>query len=221
MFEDLANTLTLVEMDENVGSVWRVMLNGKSKQLAERITAFEMNEKAVRKILSVEASDLLDRAFATIVRNRVQRGGIMAPGAGLMSKGENGRGIASRWYAETLSKRITEIAKRKSRITFTQGDGIQFLRDHAKRKDMVFFIDPPYTVAGRRLYLHSDIDHEELFRVVASTKSDFLMTYDNAGPVRTLALKFGLDTQEVVMKTTHHTVMNELLIGRDLEWLRV
>ncbi len=221
IFENLAETLTLVERDENVGAVWQAILNGGAEQLIERIASFDMRESTVRQLLSSEPATLLDRAFATIVRNRVQRGGIMAPGASLMKKGENGRGISSRWYVQTLIKRIHAIAERKNRITFFQGDGIQFLRDNAHRSDVVFFIDPPYTVAGRRLYLHSEIDHHELFRVMTDVKGDFLMTYDNVGPIRALAAKFHFDTQEVQMKNTHHAIMSELLIGRNLTWFRI
>lgn len=221
VFEELADRLTMVERDESVAAVWRVILNGKAKQFVERIADFRMDEQAVRDVLAQEPATLFDRAFATILRNRVQRGGIMAPGASLMKKGENGRGVASRWYAETLGKRILAIAERKSRIAFVQGDGVQFLRDNAQRQDMAFLIDPPYTVAGRRLYLHSEINHEELFRVTAAVKGDFLMTYDNAGPVHALAKQFGFDTREVPMKNTHHAVMSELLIGRDLSWVCV
>jgi len=35
---------------------------------------------AVRRVLDSQPETLLDRAFATIIRNRMQRGGIMAPG---------------------------------------------------------------------------------------------------------------------------------------------
>lgn len=220
LFEGLVDTLTLVERDENVGSVWQMILNGKADQLVERIKSFEIDESAVRNLLSCEPRNLFERAFATIVRNRVQRGGIMAPGASLMKEGENGRGVASRWYVDTICKRITAIAERKNHIKFIQGDGIQFIRENTHCPNMVFFIDPPYTVAGRRLYLYSEIDHEELFQVTASVKGDFLMTYDNAEPVRGLAERFGFDTREVAMKSTHHAVMSELLIGRDLAWIR-
>ncbi len=136
-----------------------------------------------------------------------------------MKKGENGKGIASRWYAKTLSKRIIEIGERRDRIICLPGDGIRFIVANSHRPDAVFFIDPPYTVAGRRLYVHSEIDHEELFRVSAKIKGDFLMSYDNAEPVRALARKFKFAMKEVAMKNTHHTVMSELLIGRNLAWL--
>ncbi len=220
LFEDFADTLTLMERDENVSAVWQVILNGNAKRLVERIVSFEIEEGAVRRVLASEPSSLLDRAFATILRNRVQRGGIMAPGASLMKQGENGRGVVSRWYVETLSKRILAIAERRDRIRFIQGDGIQFIRNNAHRSNVAFFIDPPYTVAGRRLYLHSEIDHEELFEVMTQVKGDFLMTYDNVEPVRKMAAKFNCETQEVPMKNTHLAVGSELLIGHNLIWPR-
>ena len=46
------------------------------------------------------------------------------------------------------------------------------------------------------------------------------MTYDDAQPIRELAQKYGFDLEIVAMKNTHHEVMTELLIGKDLEWLR-
>lgn len=144
----------------------------------------------------------------------------MAPGASLMKAGENGRGLLSRWYPETLKKRILAIAEKRDRISFIHGDGIEYIQKMADEEDVVFFIDPPYTVAGRRLYVHSDINHEELFRVVSSVRGDVLLTYDDTEPIRELARKFRFDMENVAMKNTHHEVMNELLIGKNLEWLR-
>lgn len=144
----------------------------------------------------------------------------MAPGAGLLKEGENGHGIGSRWYPETLSKRILDIVARRKQITFMQGDGIGFIEEHAQLRDSAWFIDPPYTVAGRRLYVHSEIDHHKLFTAVAKIKGDFLMTYDDASAIRKLADEFGFDTHAIPMKNTHHSLMYELLIGRDLNWAR-
>ena len=46
------------------------------------------------------------------------------------------------------------------------------------------------------------------------------MTYDDAPQVRQLAEQYGFDAQPIAMKNTHHAVMSELLIGRDLAWAR-
>jgi DNA adenine methylase len=220
LFEDLVEKLVLVEKDEDVGAVWRVLIYGEGLRLGEQITSFELTTESVTKVLNGKRTNDFQRAFATILRNRVQRGGILAPGASLLNKGENGRGIKSRWYPDTLNERMKAIVSRKACIDFVAGDGIEFMRYNCFRDNSVFFIDPPYTVAGRRLYKYSDIDHEELFRVTASIKGDFLMTYDNAPGIVNLAKKFGFETALVPMKNTHHEVMNELLVGKDLEWLR-
>jgi DNA adenine methylase len=220
LFEGLAQKLTLVDVDRDVASVWKTILSIQGERLASQILSFRLSEESVRSCLSSSPKNQFDRAFQTILRNRVQRGGIMAPGASLMKQGENGRGLASRWYPETLARRILSIFENKHRIKFRQEDGIQFIRDSASRNDIAFFIDPPYTIAGRRLYVHSHLDHEELFRETSRAKGDFLMTYDDAKPVRALASRFGFDTHEIPMKNTHHEIMRELLVGRDLGWAR-
>jgi len=52
--------------------------------------------------LAKEADTTRDLAFQTILRNRVNRGGILVDGAGRVKHGENGKGLTSRWYPETL-----------------------------------------------------------------------------------------------------------------------
>src|SRR5205085_907634 len=147
------------------------------------------------------------------LKNRVNRGGILAPGASLMKDGENGRGLSSRWYVETLCTRIANIASQREDIHFVHGDGIEYIERNSGSRDVAFFVDPPYTVAGRRLYTHSDIDHHRLFEVLSGVRGDFLMTYDATPEITELARQFGFDTAQIPMKTTHHDVKMELLIG--------
>lgn len=220
LFEGLAEKLTLVEIDRDVASVWRIILSLQGERLASEILSFRMSEESARSCLCHAPRNEFDRALQTIIRNRVQRGGIMAPGASLMRRGENGRGVASRWYPETLARRILAIFESRHRIRFRLEDGVQFIHANANRKDLAFFIDPPYTVAGRRLYVHSQVDHEKLFEEVAKVRGEFLMTYDDAEPIRALASRFQFSTHRIPMKNTHHEIMSELLVGRDLGWAR-
>lgn len=220
LFEGYVDELVLVELDEDVASVWLTILNGGASDLADRILSFRVAKPSVKRVLEAKPVTLQDRAFATLLKNRVNRGGILAPGASLMKLGENGRGLASRWYPRTLRSRILAIGSKKDSITFRYGDGIKCMRELSSDREMVFFIDPPYTVAGRRLYTHSEIGHEGLFSVAATLKGDFLMTYDDAEPIRDLARRHGFDMHTVIMKNTHHRVMGELLIGRNLDWAR-
>lgn len=220
LFDGLVEHLVLVELDEDVSAVWQAVLNGDADKLVAKIGDFQVTQESVRAVLAKPPGTTLERAFSTIVRNRVQRGGILAPGASLMKRGENGRGLKSRWYAQTLQKRILDIASLRSRITFILGDGPRYLRDNAGRSDIAFLIDPPYTVAGRRLYFHSMIDHEQLFEKASKLRGEFLMTYDDAMAVELLADRHSFDFIKLPMKNTHHRIMYELIIGRDLGWAR-
>jgi DNA adenine methylase len=163
-------------------------------------------------------------AFKTLLRNRTNHGGILAQGAGLIKNGEQGKGINSRWYPATLAKRILNIEKVANKIEFIEGDGINIMRKYSENRDVAYFIDPPYTAAGKkagtRLYTHSLLDHEELFSLASSLQGDFLMTYDDAKGVRLMAEQHGFDLVEIAMKNTHNVNMKELLIGRNLDWAR-
>jgi len=218
-FERLAKHVVFSELDAGVAAVWRVVLNGQADWLAKEIRGFELTIENVRKVLDTPAETIREMAFQTILRNRVQRGGIMAAGAGLVKAGENGRGLNSRWYPETLARRIREINHLKDRLTFVEGDGFILLGEHKADKDSVFFIDPPYTLAARRLYTKWQIDHRRLFAAMKACKGDFLMTYDHTPEIVGLAAEFGFQAQPVAMKNTHHEKMTELLIGKDLSWL--
>lgn len=221
VFEEFASRATMIEIDSDVASVWRTILNGQGAWLAREISGFELTRENVMQRLGCQltGSPLRERAFQTILRNRINRGGILAPGAGIVKSGENGKGISSRWYPETLRKRILAIVQLKHRFRFLQVDGIRVLEDYAQHKNSAYFIDPPYTVAGRRLYTHSQIDHRKLFAVTESLHGSFLMTYDDVPEIRALANKFNFQVATVPMKNTHHARKEELLVGRDLSWL--
>jgi DNA adenine methylase len=218
-FERLARHVVFAELDEGVATVWRVILNGQAEWLARKILEFDLTLENVRAVLDQPTQSLREQAFQTILRNRVQRGGIMADGAGLVKTGEKGRGLNSRWYPETLARRIREINELKDRLTFVADDGFGLIKEHQADPEAAFYIDPPYTLAARRLYTKWQIDHAQLFSEMCACKGDFLMSYDNTAEIVGLAKKHGLETRAVAMKNTHHAKMTELLIGRSLSWL--
>ena len=218
-FERLARHVIFAEMDEGVAAVWRMVLNGQAEWLAKQILNFEVTLETVTTTLHKEAPGLREKAFQTILRNRVQRGGILAAGAGLVKTGENGRGLLSRWYPQTLARRIREINRQKDRLTFVEGDGFDLIEEHKADAEAVFYIDPPYTVAARRLYAVWQVDHARLFEAMAGCRGDFLMSYDNTAEMAQLAKRHGFESRPIAMKNTHHARMTELLIGKDLSWL--
>jgi DNA adenine methylase len=223
--ENLANHITMIEIDEDVAAVWQTMFHEELwRWLVQTIVSFDLTDENIERFFARTGLNLQERALKTILRNRVNRGGILAHGAGRIKNGEAGKGIRSRWYPRTLAKRIQSIASLSPQITFVHGDGMHVLKQYIDRPDVAFFIDPPYTVAGKkagnRLYTYSDVDHQALFEIASQLRGDFLMTYDDTDEVRSLAHLHSFDTQAVAMKSTHHAKMRELLIGKDLSWLR-
>jgi DNA adenine methylase len=223
MFEGLAEHVIFVELDHMVAVVWKVLESGQGPALAQKIMDFDCTRPNVVALLATTPANDLEEAFQTIVMNRTTRGGIMAKGVGLIKTGENNKGIKSRWYPETLQKRILAIHEIRDRFTFIEGDGMAVMKAHIDEPDTVYFIDPPYTAggknAGNRLYGVPDLDHGHLFDLAKEAAGDVLLTYDNTSDVALLAKSRGLNTRTVAMKSTHHAEMTELLVGRDFAWL--
>lgn len=222
-FEKLANKVVMVELDEDVMAVWKTILSDENEWLAKRIEGFDISLEAVRQIIAADPASVRDRAFRTIVRNRTFHGGILAAGSAPINAGENGKGIKSRWYASTIAARIRAIADVRGMIELVQGDGLAEIKRYCRKKKAVFFIDPPYTAAGKRagnrLYTHHALDHELLFKISGTVAGDVLMTYDNAPEIAAMGEAAGFESKSIPMKNTHHAVMSELLIGRDLSWV--
>jgi DNA adenine methylase len=223
-FERLAEHVTLVELDEDVAAVWQTILTDEGAHwLADQIMTLEFSSDNVEQLLSTKAASIPEHALQTIVKNRANRGGILASGAGRIKHGEAGRGIASRWYPSTLRKRILDIARIRDRLTFIHGDAFAVIESMCSTNDAVYFVDPPYTASdkrpGKRLYNCATIDHERLFDLMARVTGDFVMTYDSDHVIRDMCARHGFTLSTIAMKNTHHTKQTELIIGRDLRWL--
>ena len=152
-FEKLANHIIMVELDEEIAAVWEVILNGENKWLADKIFSYSLTHENIKSEFDNPEKQLQDIAFCTILKNRVFHGGILAKGSGMIKQGENGKGISSRWYPKTLRDRILAIAYVKDKINFIKGDAFKVIEQNLNNEDAYFFIDPPYTKAGKRLYL--------------------------------------------------------------------
>lgn len=219
-FEGLARHVIFAELDESVASVWRVVLNGQAEWLAKQILQFDLTLENVAAVLKQDAPALREKAFQTILRNRVQRGGILADGAGLIKTGESGRGLNSRWYPQTLARRIREINRQRDRMTFVEGDGFRLIEEHKADAEAAFYIDPPYTLAARRLYRVWQIDHARLFAALAACRGDFLMSYDNTAEIAALAKKHGFESRPVAKPSASRRRLTQLLVGTNLNgWL--
>lgn len=217
-FEGLVERVTMVELDPEVAAVWEVVVNGDYQWLADEIYKFDLTSANAKKILEKQNKSIKEQAFSTILKNRIFHGGIITKGSGVIKNGENGKGIRSRWYPKTLRDRINAIGHVRDRMSFVSGDAFAELERICDTPNVYSFIDPPYTVAGKRLYTHYDIDHDALFYLASRLTGKFMLTYDDTVEIRALASKYDLDFRTIPMKTTHHIEKKEIIISDNFEW---
>lgn len=221
VMEGLVDAAIMVEIDRDVAAFWRSALESGDK-LQEMVNQFKPTITRLRKLEKSPPSTLEEHGFRTLVLNRTRRGGILAPGASFSRNGENGKGVLSRWYPETLSSRLSAIREHSGKITFLEGNGMKllpFLLRGGGRKAAVF-ADPPYTgkggkQAGSRLYAHYNIDHGRLFSLLAENDTNFLMTYDASQEIVDLVRRHDFEAVCLSMKNGHHNHLPELVITSD------
>lgn len=219
VMENLSNQALMVDLDRNLSSFWRAALE-YSEDLIECIQSFTLSQESVIRISQEAPQSILDQGFRTLVLNRTRYGGILAPDASLIKIGENGAGIGSRWYPETLVNRLRAIAEYSDNLLFCESDGVRFLELLCDRPDTAFFVDPPYTAeggkqAGTRLYTHNSVDHTRIFAALAESRANFLMTYDCSSEIIKLVRKYEFQAVRVEMKSRRHSKIPELLITRN------
>jgi DNA adenine methylase len=119
---------------------------------------------------------------------------------------------------------MMDIDSVRDRLLFIHGSAFDVIPEYLDDKNTAYFIDPPYTAAGkkagRRLYSHHELDHDKLFDYFKNAKSNFLFTYDDSEDLRNMARSRGYKFELIPMKNTHHSTMNELIIGKDFKWLQ-
>jgi len=211
--------VVLADIDDNIFCFWDAVLNGYGEWLAERVINFDFTEKNIDIALQKKENSKQDKAFALLLNNRISHGGIMALGAGRIKNGENGKGLKSRWYPETLHRRILNIVKHRHRISILNDDAFKMIKKYSDDYKAIFFLDPPYTKAGKRLYKYSNINHENLFLSSQSIHGDFLITYDYSSEIINYVNKYNFFMEKILMQTTHLTKKYELLITKNPNWI--
>ena len=221
VMDNLVDEAVMIERDPDVAAFWKAALLD-TDDLIERIQQFTPTRKVVEELEREGWRNNAERAFRTLVLNRTKRAGILAPGASFLESGENAKGIGSRWYPDTLVKRLQAIRKHAKRIAFYEDDSMPILEPLLQDwgQKAAVFVDPPYTGqggkrAGSRLYAHCTIDHARLFEILGRSRSNFLMTYDGAEEIVDLIHKHCFHAVRVEMNSAHYSRLSELIITRE------
>lgn len=124
----------------------------------------------------------LRRGFAAYYLNRCNRSGIIVNGGPIGGVNQTGKWkLNARFNKPDLQRRCEKVAEYRDRVHVSGRDGIEFIKS-INPNATLFFIDPPYFVKGKTLYLNA-LDEDYHFALAARLKSmvgtAWVLTYDD------------------------------------------
>ncbi|WP_405389662.1 DNA adenine methylase [Streptomyces sp. NBC_01102] len=172
------------DLDQGISAFWRCVFR-HSEMFSRMVEKAEVSISAWHKHSEVyrnpDGFDDLQLGFSTFFLNRCNRSGILRarPIGGLDQAGD--WKIDARFNKQSLASRIRYLGEFGERVTLSQQDARNFIKDiEPNGSDVLLYVDPPYLVQGDRLYLDSLAreDHEELAKVLRETNLHWFLTYD-------------------------------------------
>lgn len=223
LFSERVERIMINDIDARVIAFWIAILKHTRRFLRKLndtpITLDEWDEQ--RKIyLNPKRHSEFKVGFATFYLNRCNRSGILTNAGPIGGKDQSGRWkIDARFNKVELARRIQRIALYKERIATFNMDAIDFLRQEIINNGIchrcLVYLDPPYYVKGKKLYLnyYQHDDHAQLARFISKQKGfRWILSYDNSPEIR--ELYSGMNQMSFNLKYSAHTakVGSELLI---------
>ena len=184
LFSDYAQTIHINDIDLSVYAFWHSVLH-EPEALCRMIrdTAVNMYEWKRQHVIQSNKREvnLLELGFSTFFLNRTNRSGILSAGV-IGGKNQIGKyKIDARFNKQELIRRIERIAGYEDRIVLTNLDAIELihLNDNSVEKSLCF-LDPPYYVKGRDLYLnyYNDEDHRRIADRIKEYNGKWIISYD-------------------------------------------
>lgn len=183
LFEHKVRDIYINDADILIYNFWKSITCHKDQFLELLETTPITIEKwhEYKKIISEPSAHTdIEIGFATFFLNRCNRSGILKanPIGGLTQNGK--WKLDARFEKSLLTKKINKIMKHSSDIHVSNHDALDFINEIESNCQSFIFIDPPYYVKGRDLYLnyYYPKDHLALAQRLKQFKSPWVMTYD-------------------------------------------
>lgn len=191
----LVKRIFINDIDPAVACFWK-MVTSRADEFASRVASVELTVDEWKRQKTIfensRGGSALDKAFSTFFLNRTSRSGLLRRAGPIGGFDQTGNyKIGARFTRDALVERILAIGEVSDRIIVSEQDGIRFLttqlpRGHA-RQNCFAYIDPPYFVAGSRLYrngftLGCHCSVEKYLRNQINLR--WVVTYDDAQEIR-------------------------------------
>ncbi len=193
-----AGHIHLNDLNNSIYAFWHCVLH-QADELCKlikktRISVPEWHRQRVIQA-SAEKVSILELGFSTFYLNRTSRSGIIHKSGIIGGINQTGKWkINARFNKPELITRIKRIANQSHRISLTQMDAADFIREYVPTlpSQALIYFDPPYYVKGQDLYQnhYQSYDHELISELIQKIrKQKWLVSYDNCDEIKKLYRK--------------------------------
>lgn len=185
LFSEYASRIKINDIDLSIYAFWYSALN-ETEALCRKISDTPVNIDMWQEQRAVQArkqdAELLELGFSTFFLNRTNRSGILNGGV-IGGKSQSGNyKIDARYNKTDLIDRIEGIADYADRIELTSMDAVELLKRYKRTPapKTLCYLDPPYYMKGRDLYLnyYTDDDHRAIADAIRHYKGKWMISYD-------------------------------------------
>lgn len=184
LFSEYASRIKINDIDRSIYAFWYSVLN-ETEALCRLVVDTPLNMETWHAQRDVQQHkqevELLELGFSTFFLNRTNRSGILSGGV-IGGKNQDGNfKIDARFNKEDLIERIESVAEYADRIELTSMDAVELIKEIRKPAEKSFcYLDPPYYVKGRDLYLnyYNDDDHRDIAKAIKEYKGKWIISYD-------------------------------------------
>jgi DNA adenine methylase len=220
--------LILNDLDNGIASFWYSILHHTEKFI-KKIEETPVNIEEWLKQREIynnasENSHFLELGFAAFYLNRTNFSGIIKGSARGGFKQTGDYPIDCRFNKDELINRINRVSQYSSQISCYNQEAIKFIEDtsyyyndfYNDRKNVFFYIDPPYYRIGKRMYslYYKDADHIELEKCIRNIKNKWLLSYDKCDFIEDLYSNYCKIEHPFLYAANGRIRKNELLIGK-------
>ena len=155
-------------------------------------------QKEIFELHQNDRSSSVELGFATFFLNRTNHSGILSAGpiGGRTHKQQESAKytIDARYNKTKLFEKLNWIIKNKSRIKIFNLDALELLRtieknSNAIQSQFLIYLDPPYFIHGKRLYMdfYTELEHKKLASHLTKKRSfKWILSYDNVEEIVSL-----------------------------------
>ena len=184
LFSKYAGRIKINDINLSIYAFWYSVLNETEalcRLIVDTPVTMEVWQRQHELQKHKEDAGLLKLGFSTFFLNRTNRSGILNGGV-IGGKEQTGAyKMDARYNKNNLIERIERVAKYADLIDLTSMDAVELIKRYKPTAKTFCYLDPPYYVKGRDLYLnyYNEEDHKAIADAMKKYKGKWIISYDS------------------------------------------